>query len=165
MRALISAPVASVLASSTTITSASREGGTLAYVSSTSLPMLPASFSAGMTTVTRIKCPYPTGKPRPHLLNGSAAGRLPVFPTVFQPSKCARAVARVARLGRPLTRHDRLTVAVAKQKSQAAEQANRRDTAPHNPRLLEIDVLRDGVVAAAELVEAVAPDPIALVEG
>ena len=67
--------------------SASREGGMVAYVSSTSLPMLPASFNAGITTVTRIKCPYPTGKPRPHLLNGSAAHRLPVFTTVFQPSK------------------------------------------------------------------------------
>jgi hypothetical protein len=43
-----------VLASSTTITSASRCAGTLAYVSSTRRPMLPASFSAGMTTVTRI---------------------------------------------------------------------------------------------------------------
>jgi hypothetical protein len=38
----------------------------LAYVSVTSLPMLPASFSAGMTTVTRIKCPYPTGLGRDH---------------------------------------------------------------------------------------------------
>jgi len=61
MRAFTSAPVASVLASSTTISSASRVAGTLAYVSATSLPMLPASLSAGMTTVTRIKCPYPTG--------------------------------------------------------------------------------------------------------
>src|SRR5215470_10948970 len=41
------------------MTSASQDAGTLAYVSSTSLPILPASFSAGMTTVTRMKCPCP----------------------------------------------------------------------------------------------------------
>ena len=35
--------------------------GTAAYVSWTRRPMLPASLSAGMTTVTRIKCPCPSG--------------------------------------------------------------------------------------------------------
>src|SRR4029078_3251063 len=52
--ALISAPVPSALASSTTITSCKTASGTAAMVSSMSRPILPASLYAGMMTAIRM---------------------------------------------------------------------------------------------------------------
>src|SRR5262245_30665358 len=47
----------------------------------------------------------------------------------------------------------------------AERQTYRREHAPDQPGLLEIDLLADRIVAAAELVEAIAPKPVAIIPG
>src|SRR5262245_9440234 len=53
----------------------------------------------------------------------------------------------------------------ANEQAKPGQQRNCGETAPDDPRLLQIDLLRDRIITAAEVVEAAAPTPVSVVEG